>query len=173
VTLPAAPSLPPFSLADPAWLTALATIGLLVFAVLTALAAFMALAKQSREVGLLALQAERDIEDRARAQAANVFVIVPGPDQQEGSHGLLIVRNNSPAPVYDLALSAPFWPADRGGPECPVLPPGGGWPMATDAATPDTLVTLMFTDAAGRRWRTTSRGGLAEAGAAAGRITAQ
>jgi hypothetical protein len=157
-TRPAALRPPPFSWADPAWLTALATIGLLVFAVLTALAAFVALAKQSHEVRVLVGQAERDAEDRRRAQAAGVYVVVPGPGHPDSDR--MIVRNASAAPVFDLRLF--YGPDMRRGPEAPVLLPGEPWTMYADVVTPDTPLRLEFTDATGRRWRTTSRGALAE-----------
>ena len=61
------------SLIAAAQLTAVATTILALFAIVTAVFAFLAFLKQSREVGLLQEQAAREARERRRAQAAKVF----------------------------------------------------------------------------------------------------
>ena len=138
--------------------TAVATGVLALFAIVTAVFAFLAFRKQSNEVGLLVEQADREAEDRRKAQAAKVFVAVGGltPDMADEVR----MRNSSDQPIYDLAASC----AD--GAELqrvPHLMPGDEYlffaAAPADAAVPP-VAWLDFRDAAGLRWRTTSRGQL-------------
>ncbi len=103
-------------------------------------------------------QAAREAEDRRKAQAAKVFVAVGGltPDMADEVR----IRNSSDQPIYDLVAS---W-AD--GVELQLVPhlmPGDEYPFfaatPADAIVPP-VVWLDFRDAAGLRWRTTSRGQL-------------
>jgi membrane protein implicated in regulation of membrane protease activity len=91
------------------WLSALATVVLAMFAVVTAWYARKAFREQSREVGLLQQQAdlqqkelERQAEERRRAQAVQVYVaatLVPG----DGSVATK-VYNTSGQPIYDVRV---------------------------------------------------------------------
>lgn len=133
---------------------------LAVFAVVTAVFAFLAFRKQSAEVRLLQEQAGRDIEQRRKAQAAKVFVIVGGltPDLSDE----ICLRNHSEQPVYDLVASSPGRPELQ---RVPCVLPGDVYPFFAGIQDPDgkmPLVCLDFRDAAGVRWRTTSRGELTE-----------
>lgn len=140
-------------------ITAVATAVLAVFAVVTALFAFLAFRKQSAEVRLLQRQAGRDFAERRRAQAAQVFVSVAGlppnpPDE-------IRLSNSSGQPVYDLVA----WADGKEPVRVPVLLPGEVYPFLAgwaDAAGVMPVVWLDFRDAAGLRWRVTSRGELGE-----------
>lgn len=84
-----------------ALLTAIGTIVLAVFAVVTALYARKAFQKQSQEVGLLLEQNKRDADERRRGQAARVFLGAPF------GTGLPIrpyARNASDFPIYDAQV---------------------------------------------------------------------
>jgi hypothetical protein len=104
-----------------AQLTAAATLALAVLALATAILAFMAWRKQSREVSdqaeMLRLQAEefrqlatdreREAQERRRAQAAQVYVWIkslpPDLDLDLDPYRVVArVRNASPQPVYRL-----------------------------------------------------------------------
>ena len=140
-------------------LTAVATAVLAVFAVVTAVFAFLAFRQQSTELGLLQRQAGRDFAERRRAQAAQVFVSVAGmppapPDE-------IRLSNTSRQPVYDLVA----WAGDAEPVRVPLLMPGDVYPFFAGWADADgtmPVVWLEFRDAAGARWRTTSRGELTE-----------
>jgi len=141
-------------------ITAVATAVLAVFAVVTAGYARKAYRGQSAELTLLQEQAGRDIEQRRRVQAAKVFVAAGGIPPFAPS--TVRISNASEQPIYDLAAS---W-ADGADPvRLPVLMPGepyafsAGWQDAAGKMPP---VWLDFRDAAGVRWRTTSRGELTE-----------
>src|SRR5258708_6401297 len=95
-----------------AWVTAGATVGLLIGAAITAWFAFetwtsqlVAMTTQLMDVGLIARQARRDAAERRRAQAAQIFTWV----DTETSVGDLVVRvsNSSQQPIYDLAITLP------------------------------------------------------------------
>jgi hypothetical protein len=67
-------------------ITAIATAALAFFAIVTAAFAILAFRKQSREVGILAEQNERDISDRCRDQASRVYIWAEAdaaPDPQD------------------------------------------------------------------------------------------
>jgi hypothetical protein len=139
-------------------LTAVATGVLALFAIVTAVFAFLAFGKQSQEVGLLAEQAAREAEDRRKAQAAKVFVAVGGltPDMADEVR----MHNSSDQPIYDLVAS---WADGAELQRVAHLMPGDEYPFfagaPADAVVPP-VVWLGFRDAAGLRWRTTSRGEL-------------
>lgn len=111
------------------WLTAIFTGILAAGAIVTAIFAILAFRKQSTEVGLLQKQAERDIDQRRRAQASRVFVwqefeddpeaversvIAAGaevmtedtcPNESAGKVWIIVevhIRNTSKQPIYDL-----------------------------------------------------------------------
>ena len=87
------------------WITAIATLVLAVFAIVTAILATLAYRKQSKEVRTLVKQYDRDVADRHRAQASQVFVLA-NPYIREGepvSSIEVTVKNTSQQPIYDLA----------------------------------------------------------------------
>jgi hypothetical protein len=95
------------SLVVATWTGALATVGLFAGAAFTAWYARMAFREQSKEVKLLQRQAERDIDDRHRAQAIRVFTWAeqrPYNDEPDDMRAVAFVRNTSQQPVYDVRL---------------------------------------------------------------------
>jgi hypothetical protein len=90
----------------PTWISAIATTGLLIGAIITARYAIKAFSEQSREVAILAEENERQALERRRAQASQVFVLAK-PDIREGepiSSIEVTVKNTSRQPIYDLNL---------------------------------------------------------------------
>jgi hypothetical protein len=146
------------SLIAAAQITAVATAVLALFAIVTAVFAFLAFRKQSREVGLLQEQATREAAERRRAQAAKVFAAIGG--QRPDMAGLIRVINSSGQPIYDVVVS---WSGGAELPNEPRLLPGEEHRFSVavpeDAVIPP-VVWLDFRDAAGLRWRTTSQGQL-------------
>ena len=138
-------------------LTAVATALLALFAIVTAVFALLAFCKQSQEVGLLLDQATREAEDRRKAQAAMVFAALGGrtPDME----GLVRLVNSSGQPIYDLFAS---WSDDAAPPSLPHLMPGEEhrFSVSVPPGAAPLVLRLDFRDAAGLRWRTTSRGQL-------------
>ena len=118
----------------PTWITAVATVGLLIGAIFTAMYAIKAFGKQSEQLAeqreineeqtkVLKLQAteldesikerKRESAERRRAQANQVFVSAE-PYEQEGEPISVIevsVKNTSQQPIYDLNL---LWPDETG-----------------------------------------------------------
>lgn len=135
----------------PTWISAVATIGLLIGAIITANYAINAFRKQAKEVAILAEQNDRDIADRRQAQAARVYTVVE--DRRPG-YAHPYARNGSDFPVYD----AQFWQAGPGGLSEPgnavMIPPDGRVVDNRDISYPDALANtvLTFRDAAGARW---------------------
>jgi len=135
----------------PGWITAIATAGLLIGAVITAIYAARAFSKQSREVAILGEQNDRDIDERHRAQAARVFT---GVEDVRPRYAHPYAKNGSDFPVYD----AQFWQAGPGGLSDPedvgMIPPGlsavSSRPVSYQDALANTILT--FRDAAGARW---------------------
>jgi type II secretory pathway pseudopilin PulG len=186
VTHAVAPGSTFWSVDAPAWITAIATVGLLAGAVVTAIFAVKAFRKQAREVDLLQRQAERDVDERRRAQARLVFIylvdhpaehdLAAAADQmdaairaKDASVTVLAARlsNTSKQPVYDLVVQWSIGGNVFGDlQEEPQLMPGEEretqqtWPVSGGISI--VAVTFHFSDAAGVRWRTTDRGGLAE-----------
>jgi len=150
------------------WITALATAGLLIGAIATTVYAARALRKQSEEVTLAREQAERDIQERRRAQAARVFIVIASG--APANSGVLLeanASNTSQQPVYDIEV---HWRTSDG---------QFGQPMVKPQLRPDEMtsfpqhwtadqgitglgVSIAFRDAAGIHWRTTDRGELTE-----------
>jgi hypothetical protein len=141
-------------------ITAVATAVLAVFAVVTAWYARRAYQGQSAELTLLQEQAGRDIGQRRRAQAAKVFVTVGG--RPPLGRNTVQMHNASEQPIYDLVAS---WAENADPVRLPFLLPCdlygfvAEWQDADGNMPP---VWLEFRDAAGLRWRTTSRGELGE-----------
>jgi hypothetical protein len=109
------------SLIFAAQLTAVATVALAALALAAAIVAGIALSKQSRQLAILAKQDDRDIADRHRSQATQVYTFVadPGPGYAHPR-----AENGSDFPVYDAQL----WQAGPGGLSDPadigMIPPG-------------------------------------------------
>ena len=85
-------------------ITAIATAVLAAFAIVTAVFAFLAFRKQSREVSILAEQHEREIRDRRKDQASQVYIWAETADdtQNQTVTGLTThIKNTSHRPVYD------------------------------------------------------------------------
>jgi hypothetical protein len=90
----------------PGWITAVATVGLLLGAIITAGYAIKAFGEQAREVAILVEENKRQGYDRHRAQASQVFVLA-NPHIREGepiSSIEVTVKNTSQQPIYDLNL---------------------------------------------------------------------
>jgi hypothetical protein len=140
----------------PGWITASATVVLAVFAIVTAVVAYKAFGKQSKEVGILVKQNEREDRERRRAQAAQVFT--GSPQTTERRLGIVpYARNVSDLPVYD----AQFWYYDYEGLSEPdrlgvILPGkriyGRGNRIFSSRDYALSEVILTFSDAAGFRW---------------------
>ena len=141
--------------------TAVATIVLAAFAILTAVFAILAFRKQSAEVGMLQEDRKREAEERRQAQAAQVFTWV-GERPVHASdppQAAAFVRNTSRQPVYNISMG---W-GDTGQQRWPVLLPDGEhvFPGAGSSVADGTFpIWIEFRDAAGARWLATSRGEL-------------
>lgn len=154
--------------------TAVATGVLALLALVTAWYARKAFRKQSEEVRLLGEQNTRDIEERRRAQAAQVFIMIEGSEMRPGVEKQLdqvilkaTVRNTSQLPVYDLWVRWRTVNGEFGIPTvAPQFLPGETKPVeviwSEAAGMEETGVSLDFRDAAGLHWRTTDRGILTE-----------
>jgi hypothetical protein len=155
-------------------LAAVATSVLAVFAFITAILAGLAYRKQSREVGILAEQHERELRDRRRDQASRVFVSTEPylPKDKHITVMSVTITNTSQQPIYDLIL---LWPYETGewievsDAPSPVLMPGQQYKSATSVTVEDLLAdphlikaAAVFRDAAGVRWRLQSGGQLDE-----------
>jgi hypothetical protein len=151
------------SLIAAAQITAVATAVLAAFAILTTVFAIRAFRKQAQEVAILEYQTKRDIEQRRRAQAAQVFTWVGERSVHDGeaSRPAACVRNSSGQPVYDISVG---W--GRAGAETwPVLLPGdenAARGAGSDVARGIVPIRIEFRDASGVRWRATSEGELTE-----------
>jgi hypothetical protein len=157
-----------------AWVTAGATVGLLIGAAITAWFAYTAWttqigawATQLMDIGLVVQQARRDAEERRRAQAAQVFTWVAtntsANDVSSSDSGVIVhVSNSSQQPVYDVVVTLPTRIESLR-----LLLPKEQFTFRDDGSTPTgshCSVQLTFRDAAGLRWRTSSEGGLNELG---------
>ena len=139
-------------------LAAVATGALALFAIVTAVFAFLAYRKQAEEVGLLVKQNEREAAERRKGQAARVFT-----GRLHSVTGGAYAKNNSDLPVYD----AQFWYSEAGslsGPYClGQIPPGE--PASTtslDADDAPAHTILTFRDAADVCWVRMPNGALEE-----------
>jgi hypothetical protein len=150
------------------WITALATAGLLIGAFITAIYAAKALRKQSEEVTLAREQAERDIQERRRAQAAGVFIVIA--TGVAANPGVLLeaqASNTSRQPVYDIEVQWRTSDGQFGQPAAkPQLLPQEmtTFPQhwTADQGITGLGVSIAFRDAAGIHWQTTDRGELTE-----------
>ena len=167
-----------------AWVTAGATVGLLIGAGFTVKYAVKAFKKQDeavvlsrQDITLSREQADRDIQERHRAQAAEVFIVISMPEGEnvpDGEGGVdRVIRvtatatNTSRRPVYDIEVrwhtaNGPFGDAAME----PQLLPGQAerflqrW--TADQGISRLGVSIAFRDAAGAQWQTNDRGELTE-----------
>ena len=147
----------------PTWITAIATVGLLIGAIITAIYAIRAFREQSREVGILLEQNDRDIRDRRRDQASRVFVheerytyhAVGKPSEKDIT---AYVHNTSEQPVYDVAFRWHSWgePYTENRRDEPLMPGAKDHDSARvplDADPEQFGAFVIFRDRAGVRWR--------------------
>jgi hypothetical protein len=162
-------------------ITAIATVVLALGAIITAWFAIKAFRKQTQEVALLQQQAERDIDQRRRAQASQVFLEVRSlatkgfvtsgdPPEPYGASA----HNLSSLPVYQLSVIWTGWYEPGRDPIGRLISASELQPLAnrlmpgkTTAArhTPEDAVPhpwLLFRDAAGVEWLTDTDGHLIE-----------
>lgn len=158
------------SLLAATWTSAIATVLLVIGAVVTALYARNAYIDQSRQTRLLQDQADRDIGQRRRAQASQVFTWVenrPFDGNAEDLRAAACIKNTSGQPVYDIVLG--LGPGTgKGSARWPVLMPGAekerpglGTGFAVEQR-PGWQIWIKFRDSAGVRWEATSDGHLTE-----------
>ena len=145
----------------PTWISAVATIGLLVGAIITARYAIKAFREQAREVAILVAENNRQAAERRRAQAASVYIGLP-------VRGIRVVQpsaqNASGLPVFD----AQFWytgPDGLSGPhDLGMIMPGpvgiNGQQMRYEEAVQRAILT--FRDAEGISWIRMADGTLQE-----------
>lgn len=133
------------------WITAIATGLLAIFAFVTAILAYRAFRKQSKEVSILVKQSNREADERRKAQAKGVFIGVPPRSVRLVQP---YAKNASDYPVFD----AQFWysgPSRLSGPDdLGIIMPGpvglNGRQMSYDDALEHAILT--FRDAEGVRW---------------------
>jgi hypothetical protein len=149
------------------WVTGIATAVLAVFAIITAWYARKAFRKQAEEVGLLLEQANRDIDERRRAQAVRVFLGV----EADGTRPVIpYARNASEFPVYSAKIWYWAGKTEGSGEVTGSDPPGDIMPgqtkPASQAISPDEPrkhAFLTFRDAQGVYWIRTPSGEVWEA----------
>jgi hypothetical protein len=150
------------------WIGAIATAVLAVGAAFTVYYARNAFREQSCEVALLQQQAERDVQQRRRAQAAQVYIFIPGRQQTDTILELTArVHNASQQPIYDLTMTWHDGQNQFGDPKCrDRLMPNESLPFnptgVSGKSTAGVGVAVEFRDAAGVHWRANDRGELTE-----------
>jgi hypothetical protein len=149
-----------------ALLTAIGTLVLAVFAVVTAWYARKAFQKQAQEVAILLEQNKRDIDERRRAQASRVFLVEPPEDAAPSVQPS--VHNASDLPVYYAMIWASFGLGDSR-PEhqnLGTIMPGGTASPAQPFSAYELIggTVLTFNDTAGAYWARWPDGVLAEFG---------
>jgi hypothetical protein len=156
------------SLVAATWVSAAATVLLFIGAVLTVFYARSAYREQCRQTRLLQEQADRDIGQRRRAQASEVFTWVekrPFDRSDSDLRSVACLRNSSRQPVYDIELGLEAGSAKGSGRVWPVLMPGAGEQLpglGTDFDDGRRQIWIAFRDSAGVRWQATSDGQLTE-----------
>jgi hypothetical protein len=145
----------------PTWIIAIATLGLLIGAIITAVYAARAFGTQTEEVGLLIEERKREVDERRKAQAAQIFTGAPRPAE----FGTVpYARNASDSPIYD----AQFWYSDLPDPDdLGMIPPGeeisgSGRVIYSSAENAISDLILTFRDAAGFQWIRMPDGALSE-----------
>jgi hypothetical protein len=137
------------------WIGALATFGLLVGAGFTVYYARKAFREQSDQITFLKEQAERDVQQRRRAQAAQVYIFIPSGQLTEATAELTArIHNASQQPVYDLRMTWHEGENQIGEPKFrDRLMPNESLPFsptaATGSSTDSISVTAEFRDADG------------------------
>ena len=153
----------------PDLITAIATVGLLAGAIVTAIYAARAFSKQAKEVAILTGENKRQADERRRAQAVRVFTGAPQPPRRvEQADPILMTvpyaRNASDLPIYDAQLwcSGLSDSHDLG----MILPgkkiSGGDRVLYRSREQAVSSVILTFRDAAGLRWIRMPDGALSE-----------
>lgn len=152
------------SLLAATWTSAIATVLLVAGAAITAWLAGKAYLSQVSQTRLLAEQAARDIAQRRRTQASQVFAWVqdlPFAGDPADMRPAACVRNTSSQPIYDLALGL----GDGEDQRWPVLMPGDEVDrcgLGTSFASGERPVWATFRDANEVRWQITAGGKLTE-----------
>lgn len=156
------------SLLAATWINTAATVLLFVGAVFTVFYARKAYREQSRQTRLLQEQSDRDIEQRRRAQASQVFAWVeqrPFDGDDDDLRAAACIKNTSHQPVYDIELWLEGESGKRGERKWPVLMPDAFHQLpglGTDFADGRRQIGIKFRDAVGARWQATSEGQLTE-----------
>ena len=141
-------------------LSAIATVVLAVFAIVTAGYARRAFIKQSQEVGILLEESERDKAERRMAQAARVF-LAADPDAVHLVRPY--VKNASDFPVYDARISYTDLDDTAAREYLGMIMPSGSRSAAREFSSDlDALdcTSVTFRDAAGVWWTRMPRGEL-------------
>jgi hypothetical protein len=157
------------------WTSAIATALLVFGAVATELYARNAYREQSRQTGqireqtrLLQEQADRDIRQRRRSQATQVFTWVemrPYDGSTEDMRPTARIKNASGQPVYDIELGLRLGEVEQTDRRLPVLMSDNDYELVglgTDFADGQRQIWITFRDSQGVRWRTISDGQLTE-----------
>jgi len=135
----------------PGWITAGATIGLLIGAIVTARYAIKAFDAQAKELAILAEQHDRDKTERRTAQASQVFV---GADRTAGTLVRPYAKNGSNFPIFDAesweSRTDDLSRAEDLGVILPGEAPFAGRSTNRDVALARTILT--FRDANNVRW---------------------
>jgi hypothetical protein len=167
-----------------AQLTAVATLGLAILALATAILAFLAWRKQSGEVrdqaemlrlqaaefGQLAADRERESQERRRSQAAQVYMweeALPPELDLDPYRVVARVRNTSPQPVYGLLCrwerdEKPAGDMAHGLPLMPGEEVEAAVSLFPDTAPADARASVIFRDRAGIWWQAWPDGRLGE-----------
>jgi len=140
------------------WVGAVATVGLLIGAVVTARYAIKTFHAQDEQL-------KQDMEQRRRAQAAGVYVEhVQKPQETTGAYRTIAtatVHNTSRLPIYDLRVT---WykgtTPEEGTDRLKSLMPGGSHTFERKAHVRELLTVVGFYDATGIRWQRSSDGKL-------------
>jgi hypothetical protein len=141
-------------------LSAIATVVLAVFAIVTAGYARRAFIKQSQEIGILLEESERDKAERRMAQAARVF-LAADPDAVRLVRPY--VKNASDFPVYDARISYTDLDDTADREYLGMIMPSGTRSAAREFSSDlDALdcTSVTFRDAAGVWWTRMPRGEL-------------
>jgi len=157
------------------WTSAVATMLLVVGAAITAVYARNAYREQSRQTRevqeqtrMLREQADRDIRQRRRAQATQVFTWIemrPYDGNDKDMRPAACIKNASSQPVYDIELGLGLGAVPGTDRTLPVLMPGKDYELVglgTDFTNGQRQIWVAFRDSAGTRWRATSEGQLDE-----------
>lgn len=146
------------------WISAIATVALVIGASVTASYAIKAYRDQEKQTRLFRNQAIRDIEYRRHLPASCVFVWIEDRDfdgNPDDKRAAACIRNTSNQPVYDIALG--HWKAQEK--RWAVLMPGSEHVrpgLGTASADEQRPVWAEFRESADVRWWATATGELTE-----------